>query len=286
MTNTQSLRLLYVHGVHDHPPEAQYRAQWDAALRRQAYVSDIETRMMYWADIRLGLTEDTVRRARTRANKQNAAHFHRLRPQTDSPLGYAISLVLHLADPAIRRITKDLLAEIYHYFYDEPGPDNVRDAILDRMDAAMRALRPHIVVAHSWGSVIAYDYLVHRGHDQDIDALITVGSPLGQTYIQEHLAGFQYPERVRHWTNIFDAMDPATWPDRRIANDFPGTDGARLIRDVEVPSVYDGEGKRDPHSWFGYLMSEPVQNEIFRIATARALWVEGADGDGLRRAHG
>jgi hypothetical protein len=35
--------------------------------------------------------------------------------------------------------------------------------------------------------------------------------------------------------------------------------------------VYDEQGKRDAHSWYGYLMSEPVQNELFRIATARSL---------------
>jgi hypothetical protein len=58
-------------------------------------------------------------------------------------------------------------------------------------------------------------------------------------------------------------------PDRRIANDLAGKHGEHRIRDVEIPSVYDEAGKRDPHSWFGYLMSEPVQNELFRIATAR-----------------
>ena len=74
-------------------------------------------------------------------------------------------------------------------------------------------------------------------------------------------------------------MDPATWPDRRIANDLHGPRGEQIIRDVEIPSVYDEQGKRDAHSWYGYLMSEPVQNELFRIATARGLRDLPARGD-------
>jgi hypothetical protein len=169
----------------------------------------------------------------------------------------------------IRRITKDLLTEVYLYFYGHDGTNDIRDVILARMDTAMREKRPDIVSAHSWGSVIAYDYFTNRAYDGELPALITLGSPLGQEYVQEHVGASRYPDAVRQWLNIFDAMDPATWPDRRIANDLAGKHGEHLIRDVEIPSVYDEAEKRDAHSWFGYLMSKPVQNELFRIATAR-----------------
>jgi hypothetical protein len=231
------LRIVYIHGIHSKPPPDTYRAEWDAALRRLAYVDDIDTTMLYWADIRLGVT---------------------------------ISFALHLFDPVIRRITKELLTEIYLCFYSQGTPGDIREVILARMDAVMREKRPDIVIAHSWGTVIAYDYFINRAYDGELPALITLGSPLGQSYVQEHVGASEFPG-VRHWLNVFDAMDPATWPDRRIANDLPGEHGEHLVRDVEIPSVYDAAGKRDPHSWFGYLMSEPVQNEIFRIAMARGL---------------
>ena len=265
------LRIVYIHGIHGKPPPDAYHAEWDAALRRLAYVDDIDTTMLYWADIRLGATPAMLRDARARATHRGASRFSRMRPQTNSPLGYAISFALHLFDPVIRRITKELLTEIYLYFYSQGTPGDIREVILARMDAVMREKRPDIVIAHSWGSVIAFDYFTNREYDGELPALITLGSPLGQEYVQEHVGASQFPGGVRHWLNVFDAMDPATWPDRRIANDLPGEHGEHLIRDVEIPSVYDAAGKRDPHSWFGYLMSEPVQNELFRIATARGL---------------
>ncbi len=266
-----SLRILYVHGIRGKPPEPQYHAEWDAALRRSGYVSDIETLMMYWADIRTGLTPEVLREAKEHAKEHKAPSFTRLRPQTNSPLGYVISFVLHLLDPVIRRVTKNLVEDVYFYFYGKREEERVRDAILDRMGAMLNDFHPHVIIAHSWGTVIAYDALVHGRYDGEIDALITMGSPLGNDWVQERLGTTAYPSNVRRWLNVFDAMDPATWPDRRISNDLHGEHGERIIRDVEIPSLYDQDGKRDAHSWHGYLMSEPVQNELFRIAASRTL---------------
>lgn len=267
-----NLRVVYIHGIHSHPGEATYRAEWDAALRRLAYVPEIETKMVYWADIRLGVTAQMVQDAKARAAKRGVPPMPRFQPQSRTPLGYAIAGAMHLIDPVVRRITKDLLTEVYLYFYGRTDTADIRDVILDRMDEVMREFAPQIVIAHSWGSVIVYDYLMNRGAGQEIEALITAGSPLGQGYVQQHVGAKSYPDGVRRWLNIFDAMDPAAWPDRRIANDLPGPRGERLIRDIEVPSLYDEEGKRDAHSWYAYLMCEPLQNEIFRIAASRELW--------------
>ena len=169
------LRIVYVHGIHGKPPEEIYRAEWDAALQRLGYVRDIESTMMYWSDIRLGLTPAEVAAAHAEARKRREHRFGRLRPQTNSPLGYAISLALHAFDPAIRRITKQLLTEVYLYFYGRSDAQDIRDAILGRMDAMMREVRPQVIIAHSWGSVIAYDYLLNRGYDGELDALISLG---------------------------------------------------------------------------------------------------------------
>jgi hypothetical protein len=272
-----TLRILYVHSIRGKPPEPEYHAEWDAALRRSGYISDIETRMMYWADIRDHLTPEVLREAKQDARTNHTRPFARMRPQTNSPLGYVISFVLHLLDPVIRHVTKNLLEDVYFYFYGKRAAEQVRAAILDRIGPALDDFHPQIVIAHSWGSVIAYDYLTHREYTGELDALISVGSPLGNDWIQEQLGTTVYPQQVRRWLNIFDAMDPATWPDRRISNDLPGPHGEHLIRDVEIPSVYDEDGKRDAHSWFGYLMCEPLQNELFRIATARNLGELSAD---------
>ena len=63
------LRVVYVHGIHGKPAEAVYLAEWDAAVRRLAYIREIKSTMMYWSDIRLGITPDMVREAHDRAHK-------------------------------------------------------------------------------------------------------------------------------------------------------------------------------------------------------------------------
>ena len=176
-----TLRIVYVHGIRGKPPEPEYHAEWDAVLRRNGYVTDIETRMMYWADIRLGLTPDVLREAKARAKARKAPRWSHLRPQTNSPLGYAIAFALRLLDPVIRRVMKNLLEDVYFYFYGKRDVEDIRDAILDRMGAMLDEFKPHIIIAHSWGSVIAYDYFANRGYDGEVEALITMGSPLGTT---------------------------------------------------------------------------------------------------------
>ncbi len=265
------LRIVYVHGIRGKPPEPQYHAEWDAALRQGGHAADFETRMVYWADIRLGLTPAVLREAKEHAKERKARHFSRVRPQTSGPLGYVVGFVLRLFDPVIRRVMKHLVEDVYFYFYGTRETEQIRDAILDRMGAVLDEFRPHVIIAHSWGSVIVYDYLATRGYAGAIEALITMGSSLGNDWVQEHLGTTACPAQVRRWLNIVDAMDPATWPDRRIANDLTGAHGEHLVRDIEIPSLYDQQGRRDAHSWHGYLMSEPLQNELFRIATARTL---------------
>ena len=99
------LRVVYIHGIHAHPAEADYRHQWDAAVERLAYVQGIDTKMVYWADIRLGATPAMVAEAHARAKQRKMHRFARLRPQTNSVLGYAVSAIRRLDDGVRRRVT-------------------------------------------------------------------------------------------------------------------------------------------------------------------------------------
>lgn len=66
-----------------------------------------------------------------------------------------------------------------------------------------------VVVAHSLGSVIAYNLLAHGGLDDDLDiaAFITVGSPLGVTAIRKAVSPMLHPPAVDHWLNAYDTRD-------------------------------------------------------------------------------
>ena len=66
---------------------------------------------------------------------------------------------------------------------------------------------------------------------------MTIGSPLGVSEVQSELGpGFSfkdgYPEKVEHWSNYFDRLDPVAL-DAKLANDFK-KNGEEVIHDVQV----------------------------------------------------
>lgn len=137
-----------------------------------------------------------------------------------------------------RPFLKLLARDTHHYLFNEshspkPGINyKVRDEIRRRFVEGLRAAEaegePLVVMAHSQGTVVAYDCLKNVMDCPKIDALITVGSPLGMDEIQDKLApGYSsedgYPsQRLRGgWYNVYDPLDIVSSPFPNIANDFP-----------------------------------------------------------------
>jgi len=100
--------------------------------------------------------------------------------------------------------------------------------------------RPHVVVSHSMGTVIAYDCLKRVAACAGVDALVTIGSPLGLDEIQDKLApewtradGFPSSKVSGRWINLFDRLDPVCGFDPELANDYR-KGGAGAVEDVVV----------------------------------------------------
>ena len=135
-----------------------------------------------------------------------------------------------------RRLMKYLLRDVHHYLFNyDFSPRSgttykVQEEIRSRMLKAFRDAAakpgPHIAISHSMGTVILYDCLKRLQEFPPIDALITIGSPLGIDEVQDKLKpewtrenGF--PEKLKGpWVNVYDMLDPVTGFDGNIANDF------------------------------------------------------------------
>jgi hypothetical protein len=64
-----------------------------------------------------------------------------------------------------------------------------------------------VLIGHSLGSVVAYEFLrQHPGHS--VELLLTLGSPLGLRLVRDRLPAGQ-PE-VERWVNVRDRNDPVT----------------------------------------------------------------------------
>ncbi len=111
-----------------------------------------------------------------------------------------------------------------------------RDEIRSRADAALAAPDVRIVVAHSLGTVVAYEAV--SATDRPIDLFVTIGSPLGLTRpIYRRLTPrAAFPSNVARWVNFADPDDiVAAAP--VLAKMFPSSDG-RYVEDRAV--VNDG----------------------------------------------
>ena len=100
---------------------------------------------------------------------------------------------------AIALATKD----VYDYLRN-PG---LRDIIENGIRRALVPGEPTVVVAHSLGSVVAYNLLRRDGDAQgwEVPLFVTVGSPLGVKAIRKALAPVGFPGVVQTW---FNALDP------------------------------------------------------------------------------
>jgi hypothetical protein len=154
-----------------------------------------------------------------------------------------------LPGPVKRRLMQAFLRDVHHYLWNtehspRPGEvyrvrDEVRARALAAMSRADSADRPHVLVGHSLGSVVAYDVLKNVPEAPMVDGLMTLGSPLGLDEVQDRLDpgwsrwdGHPAERLSGAWVNVFDRLDPVCGFDPVLANDFR-RGGVEVVTDVD-----------------------------------------------------
>jgi hypothetical protein len=189
-------------------------------------------------------------------------------------------LIPHLADERMQVTLQD----VRRYLNDvrEIGR-RVRRRLEMRLDAAWREGRPVLLIGHSLGSVIAWDSLWELSrvdaHPGRVDLFLSLGSPLGQRFVQRRLKGRdadgteRYPDNIRRWVNIA-AIGELTALDRSFRRDYREMLAAGLIEgieDYEVLNFFRKDGELNVHSEYGYLVNRTTGGVIadwWRSATA------------------
>ena len=171
-------------------------------------------------------------------------------------------LIPRLADENVALHLRDLRRYVHN---DNDVAEVTRRHLKVPLRTAATRQRPVLLLAHSMGSVIAWDALWQLSRDPHFDGrlslLLTLGSPLGQRYIQRRLLGRQergasrYPTVIRRWINIA-AVGELTALDRRLAGDFEemlelGT--IESIEDREVWNWFRDGNALNVHAEYGYL---------------------------------
>jgi hypothetical protein len=193
-----------------------------------------------------------------------------------------------ISDFIIHHFFHDL--EIY-YSYNLPDENRsnylAREAIRENLAEILRRHKNDeiLLIAHSMGSIVAYDVLTRIVPDINIDTFVTCGSPLGipvimhkirseQEYIDQPLS---VPENItRRWYNLSDLGDRVAI-NYNLADDYHKNSKGISIIDKQVHNTYQYGNKKNPHNAYGYLrtpeMSEIIHTFLCRGRSALAVWL-------------
>ncbi len=161
------------------------------------------------------------------------------------------------------------LRDLQRYLRDDNGiAEHSRRMLKVPLSAAIKRGDPVLLIAHSMGSVIAYDALwemSRSGRDHlRLDLLLTMGSPLGQRFMQKRLKGAgktghaRYPNNIRRWKNL-SAVGDLTALDPYLANDFEEMLELGLLESFEDEITFTHfrlDGVLNVHAEYGYLVNE------------------------------
>jgi len=180
-----------------------------------------------------------------------------------------------ISDYIIHRFFHDL--EVY---YMSDRPVSAKSSLLPREAIRLRlteTLQMHhrkkiLLIAHSMGSIIAYDVLNAGLPGVQIDTLVTCGSPLGIPVIMNKIRHENkmtlrpgppaVPSSItRKWYNLSDMNDRVAL-NYNLADDYTASRKGIAIEDLQVTNTYEFNGKKNPHKAYGYLRTPEMAEVI------------------------
>jgi subtilisin family serine protease len=161
-----------------------------------------------------------------------------------------------------RKVTRMFLRDVNDLFVDKAKGETMRESLRERLRAGGG---PFVVIAHSQGTMIAYNVLMEEEFAKlEIPLFVTVGSPLGIDEVQDFIKDLTklkklvVPPSVLRWINVCDPLDPVAL-DKDISDDFaPNALGTK----IENHQRFNPDSPRHPHSATGYLTLEEVRQPV------------------------
>ncbi len=193
-----------------------------------------------------------------------------------------------ITDVFIGRYFKDL--EVYYAKECLDKNDircNERQLIRDRLVEVLNKYKNYniILIAHSMGSIIAYDVLTFLLPEFNIHTFITIGSPLGFPIIQGKIAAewnakklvpakLKTPPGVKkYWYNFADLQDKVALI-YNLSNNYEAN--WRNIKPLNfvVNNDYHSEKDFNPHKSFGYLRTSEFSSILSGFCTGQGFVIK------------
>jgi len=249
--------LLHGRGLQDRDSVALHK-QWLEALRsglttvtRAPSIDDSDVRVVWYADVLDPRSGDGCDYPATDPRARRDAKTDAQLKQLISFAGGFINVISMLADDSTAKEVRALSADAS--FLGDVRKRCASEARLGAaIDRAQKEGRPIILVAHSLGALVAYDYLSARTDSGVVQELITIGSMAGAPDLRRLVIGgdstdaFAVPASVKQWTNIRNEKDGLA---------VPLTIGRDIVTNPPPDEI-------DPHEMVGYLRGAMTAREV------------------------
>lgn len=186
-----------------------------------------------------------------------------------------------VSDLIFRKYFKEL--DIYYSkepFVNDKSYRSVRDIIRNRLALVLEKHKGKevLLIAHSMGSIIAYDVLNFVTPKIKIDTLITIGSPLGNPVIisknveeakskMENFKHLSTPDNVISAWHNFSDIDDSVAMNYNLADDYAENNMGVNVNDTLVTNDYIINELRNPHKSYGYLRAKELSEVVAEFIT-------------------
>jgi hypothetical protein len=279
--------IIAIHGLDNKPPKQTLEKWWAQAIQEGLSTHGFSDRipafeMVYWADVVYDKPLDE------NITDKNDPYYldEKYIPTEQIILSRNLNFRKKIIDFVKAKLDKILLREdfsvkyelitnaiIHRYFKDmedyyttDSSGISVRNKIRERLASAIIRHRKDdiFLIAHSMGSIIAYDVLSLLPPNVSIDTFVTIGSPLGLPIIKSKIIKEQNlsfngkpalptpPGIKRHWFNFSDLEDGVAL-NYDLNDDFSPNKYGVTVKDFVVTNNYTNGKTRNPHKSYGYL---------------------------------
>ena len=181
-------------------------------------------------------------------------------------------LIDWVANPKV----KETLIDSLRYLRNEGGlGQRIREFVAGALHDAWGDGRRILLIAHSMGSVIAFDTLWELSRRQQsalrVDTFMTLASPLGLNFMRHRLlsrraAGAErYPDNIRCWHNLAAVGDLIALQ-RRLEPDYREMLDLGLIESIvdetDLHNYFRGPHGLNVHKCYGYMINPQVARAV------------------------
>lgn len=293
--------IIGIHGLGNKPPANILKEWWLKSIKeglenREKSRSNIQFELVYWADILNKDPLDTNINEKDDPLHINEPYVEGTSTKRDDDSSMRIKVLQYIEEQLDKIFLnndftinfKNVTDKIIHRYFTEldtyygensnPIIDNdftAKESIQNRLASLLAKYKNYeiLLIAHSMGSIIAFDVLSNLSDQYSINTFVTIGSPLGlpvigarifteQKLLNSDLTKPVTPNSIsKNWHNMSDSLDKIAL-DHTLSDDFDANDIGIKAIDISVYNNYEINGEPNPHKSYGYLRTTELATTI------------------------